>query len=405
MTAHVVEIGPCAIRRLCCGEEAIVVDSELESAALESIDDPVALVELRPVAVECLWRSVLASVDCGRGEKATVVHPSWWAQGRLDVLRAASQVIVGEVVMRPRSWLLSQAAPSEFRDAAVIVEIADCFVVITGAAVVAETRRRDQSCVVDAVVRCVLEMAADSAKAVVIDAPSTVCGASTLAAMIADGLRDDGGATPTQVDDAQLRALAAEIIPGEGRACDPNRNDTARDHRRRWRLALVVPVISAVFGLTALNHHSTPAGDGISTTYLVEGHVALEVPARWPIRRIVAGPGSARVQVMSPTDPEVALHLTQSRVALATLGATAEFLEHAIDAETTGIFVDFNPTGRSAGRPAVTYREVRPGHDVRWTVFVDKDVRISIGCQSRHGHDDAVGQVCDQAVRSARALS
>jgi hypothetical protein len=38
-------------------------------------------------------------------------------------------------------------------------------------------------------------------------------------------------------------------------------------------------------------------------------------------------------------------------------------------------------------------------------VFVDKDVRISIGCQSRHGHDDAVGQVFDQAVRSARALS
>jgi type VII secretion-associated protein (TIGR03931 family) len=405
VTAHVLEIGPCAIRRLCCGGEAIV-DREIESAAFESIDDPVALVDLRPVAVESLWRTVLASVDCGSAETATVVHPSWWARPRVDVLSAASQVIVGEVVMRPRSWLLSQACPSESRHATVVVEIADCFVVITGAAVVAETRGRDQRCVVDAIVRSVLEMAADSAETVIIDAPSTVQGASALAAMIADGLRDDGGMTAMQVDDARLRELAGEIILGESRACDSNCTDAARrDHRRHWRLALVVPVVSAVLGVSALSHHGAPAGDGISTTFLVEGHVALEVPARWQIRRIVAGPGSARVQVTSPADPEVALHVTQSRVALPTLSATAEFLKHAIDVETTGTFVDFNPTGRSAGRPAVTYREVRPGHDVRWTVLVDKDVRISIGCQSRHGHDDAVRQVCELAVRSARALS
>jgi type VII secretion-associated protein (TIGR03931 family) len=97
--------------------------------------------------------------------------------------------------------------------------------------------------------------------------------------------------------------------------------------------------------------------------------------------------------------------VTQSRVASATLGATAEFLKHAIDAEPAGTFVDFNPAGRSVGRPAVTYREVRSGHDIRWTVLVDKAVRISIGCQSHHGQDDAMRQVCELAVRSARALS
>ena len=80
-------------------------------------------------------------------------------------------------------------------------------------------------------------------------------------------------------------------------------------------------------------------------------------------------------------------------------------MKHAIDAEPAGVFVDFNPAGLSAGRPAVTYREVRASHDIRWTVLVDKAVRISIGCQSRHGHDDVVQQVCEQAVRSARALS
>jgi type VII secretion-associated protein (TIGR03931 family) len=119
----------------------------------------------------------------------------------------------------------------------------------------------------------------------------------------------------------------------------------------------------------------------------------------------VAGPGSARVQVTSPSDPEMSLHVTQSRVALEALSATAESLKQAIDAEPTGVFVDFNPAGSVAGRPVVSYREVRPGHDIRWTVLVDKAVRISIGCQSPHGHEDAMRQVCELAVRSARAVS
>jgi len=101
----------------------------------------------------------------------------------------------------------------------------------------------------------------------------------------------------------------------------------------------------------------------------------------------------------------VALHVTQSQVALTGLAATAEFLKGAIDAAPAGVFVDFNPAGRSAGRPVVTYREVRGGHDVRWTVWVDQAVRISIGCQSRRGNAEAVRHECDLAVRSARALT
>jgi type VII secretion-associated protein (TIGR03931 family) len=140
------------------------------------------------------------------------------------------------------------------------------------------------------------------------------------------------------------------------------------------------------------------------TTYLTEGRVALTVPANWPAQRVVTGPGSARVRVMSPSDPEVALHLTQSPVAGETLGVAAERLKRAIDAEAAGVFVDFNPSGSTAGRPAVTYREVRAGHHVRWSVFVDGPVRISIGCQSRPGDEDAVRDACEQAVRSARAI-
>jgi len=140
------------------------------------------------------------------------------------------------------------------------------------------------------------------------------------------------------------------------------------------------------------------------TTFLVEGRVAVSVPAAWSTQRVINGPGSARVQVTSPTDPEVALHITQSPVAGETLRATADRLKRAIGAEPPGVFVDFDPSGTSAGRPAVTYREVRAGHHVRWTVLLDGPVRISIGCQSPPGGEDAVRDACEQAVRSAHAV-
>lgn len=98
------------------------------------------------------------------------------------------------------------------------------------------------------------------------------------------------------------------------------------------------------------------------------------------------------------------MHVTQSPVPGETLAGTAERLKRAIDAEPAGVFVDFDPSGVSAGRPAVTYREVRTGHDVRWTVVLDTAVRISIGCQSRTGAAEAIGEVCERAVRSAHAV-
>jgi type VII secretion-associated protein (TIGR03931 family) len=403
VSTHVVEVGPKMIRQLCCGGNA-VADDETVNAAFDSIDDPVALVGQRPVSLDSLWRMLLGSVDCGSAERAIVVYPSWWAPARIGVVRAAAQVLAGEVVMRPRSWLLTQSRP-----ATLVVEIADRFVVITGTAVVAETRCRESQRVVDAVVRSVLEMTsdADAHVVVVIDAPSTVAEAGGLAARIADGLHASGGiATVRVVDEARLKACAAQIIQDEDSSCESH---VARRHyRRHWALALAVLLtvgLAGVLGALASARRGAPADDGVKTTVLVEGRVALEVPAQWPTQRVVAGPGSARVQVTSPSDPELSLHVTQSRVALESLSATADFLKQAIDAEPTGLFVDFNPSGNVAGRPAVTYREVRSVHDIRWTVLVDKAVRISIGCQSRHGHEDVIRQVCDLAVRSARALS
>jgi type VII secretion-associated protein (TIGR03931 family) len=406
VSTHVVEVGPKVIRQLCCGGD-VVGDDDAVRAAFDSIDDPVTLVDLRPVTLDSLWRMVLGAIDCGSPERAIVVHPSWWAPARIDVVGAAAQVLAGEVVTRPRSWLLAQVCPRQSGRQTVVVEIADCFVAITGAAVVAETRRGEPQCVIEAVVHSVLAMTSDVTAMVVIDAPSTVAEAGGLAATIADGLHASGEiGTVLVVDDARLKTCVAQIIEDEDSNCESH--VAGRHYRRRWALALAVlltVVVAGVLGVFASARRGAPADDGVPTTVLVEGRVALQVPAQWPTQRVVAGPGSARVQVTSPSDPEMSLHVTQSRVALEALSATAEFLKQAIDAEPTGVFVDFNPTGNVAGRPAVTYREVRSAHDIRWTVLVDKAVRISIGCQSRHGHEDAMRQVCELAVRSARALS
>lgn len=394
MRAHIVEIGPNAIRRLCCGV-AIPDDIERRRVALESLDDPVALVGTQPMTVESLWRSVLEPLKCGGAERVIVLHPTWWSPSRVDVLAAAATVFGGDVVMKPRSWILRKAC----QHPAAIVEITDGFVVVSGESVSAESRREEAQSVVDAIARSVLRSAA---QAVVVDAPSSVRGAAALAAQIAGDLRDAVGRTVVQVGDIELRTLANGVLS----TAEQNPVTAAPHHgRTRRRLAIAALAVCMIISVGArLEHRAQPAHDAVPTTYLVEGHVALDVPARWAVRRVVAGPGSARLQISSPSDPDAALHVTQSRVALEDLGATAEFLRGAIDAAPAGVFVDFNPADRTTGRPVVTYREIRSGHDIRWTVWVDKAVRISIGCQSRPGHEEGVRRECDLAVRSARAL-
>lgn len=402
MRAHLIEVGPTAVRRLCCGG-ATVADAEAERTAFASIDDPVTLVDLRPVSVESLWQQVLASVDCGSAERVTIVHPSWWSPHRLDVIRAAARVLAGAAGMRSRSWLLTKAAPSESSSATLIVEITDDFVVAIGEGVAVEARNRDVEVVAEAVANSLLTVAPAAAQTVVIDVPATVRGARTLAAAIVKRLPRAAGMTVVLVDDLRLRRIAGELKPNDETFAESNRPRTAERARRALTLAVIVA--GAVIGVGTVHRHTaTRANDPFPTTYFVEGHVVLEIPAQWPTRRVVAGPGSARVQVTSPTDPEVALHVTQSRVALPGLDATAEFLKSAIDAAPVGVFIDFNPAAHSAGHAVVTYREVRVGHDIRWTVWVDKLVRISIGCQNPRGRDGAVSRECETAVRTARAL-
>ena len=119
---------------------------------------------------------------------------------------------------------------------------------------------------------------------------------------------------------------------------------------------------------------------------------------------VTAGPGSRRVEIVSPVEHSAALHVTQSYTPEETLDGAAQVLRRALAKEAAGTFVDFNPADEHSGRAAVTYREVRVGRDVRWSVVVDGSTRISIGCQSAPGREDAIDRACDEAIRSAHEV-
>lgn len=412
MSGHraIIEAGPGTIRRLCCAASALVDDemADVVRAALDAVDDRVALVGERPVAVDALWEAALRSACRGHGDEAIVVYPSWWSTARVGVVSAAAAGVADQ--LHPRSSLLmraSRAAP----DATVVVEIAERLVAITAGEVAAIPRTAKPHGVARDVAGVV---AAVAPEAVLIDTPSGVVGASALARLIADAVRGAGRDTPdiVEINDIRLARVARSAFPATTHSPETAASSPARAGRARGRMLSGVgaaAIVVAAVAPTAVTMGRPgevarkPVG-AAPATFLVEGRVALSVPATWSSQRVVGGPGSARVQVTSPTDPDLALHITQSPVAGETLSGTAERLKRAIDAEAPGVFVDFNPSATSAGRPAVTYREVRPGHQVRWTVLLDGPVRISIGCQSRAGDEGAVQDACEQAVRSAHAI-
>ena len=421
-TTHraIVEVGPGTIRRLCCGIGVGADDEMAErySSALGAIDDHVALVDGRPVTVASLWHNALRSLDCGSPDATKamiIVHPSWWPASRVGVVTAAAN----GAVMQPRSWLLRQASTAS--EATVVVEIAEKMVSIAGDSkgqrLVAVPRTTGLRPLAEEVAAVVARIRQWPTSVVLIDAPSAVAGASAVATLIAAAVRDaDNGHTALVVDDARLAQLAHAVRLPEDELTQPAAA-AGGVGSRAWKLSGVaaagVVLAVAAPAVAAVGRNGAPATEAVHTTFLVEGRVALTVPANWSAQRVIGGPGSARVQVTSPSDPEVALHVTQSAVpdttqekheAREALQGTAERLRRAIDTEPAGVFVDFNPSAVSVGRSAVTYREVRAGHQVRWTVMLDGAVQSSIGCQSRPGSEDAVREVCEQAVRSAHAF-
>ncbi|MEO3760780.1 type VII secretion-associated protein [Mycobacterium sp. B14F4] len=387
MSAAVVEVGPAAVR----GPQR--APDDLVGAAIEYIDDGLGLLGERPVSVEVLWTGVMRAAVGRDADAVVLVCPTWWPASRIERVRTAARRLVPDVadveVLR-RGPLLGQNAS---RHGTVVVEIAAELIVVTGDGPGAVVPILGDTGAVAAKVQAAVGVST----AVLIDAPAGVDGAAALGRAIADRLRPDGVAV-TWADEAAVRRAASSSV-SEAIATD-ERGCSVGHLRRASALAGVVAAVAVCAGF-ALRGGAEQEG---ASRLLVEGRIAVVVPAGWPVHRVTTGPGSARLQLDSPSDGDVALHLTQSvGGAQGDLVTTGESLRAALAGESDDVFVGFEASGVRAGRPAVTYREVRRNRHVAWTVLVDGSVRIAIGCQSPPAREDLVRDVCDQAVGSAHA--
>ena len=386
MKDTVVEVGPVAIRGQSRAEQHV------ESTALQFIDDEIAMLDEQPVAVTAVWRQVFKAVLPERVETAVLVCPTWWPWPRIARVQEAAATRSTNVVVVQRADVLVVNVPG----VPAVVEIAPELVVIwrSGGVIAAEPRLGDDVDVIRSVVDGV-----GSATTVLLDAPRGVAGAVDLARAISEHLRADGVAVTTVPPDRVLAAAG-------DRSISPHTSEPASPKGRRIAALIVVGASVALIcvGLGFTSGTDQSDATSVPMTLLVEGRVAVKVPALWRVQRITSGSGSARVQVTAP-ETSNALLLTQSQVRKGeTLSATSATLRNALDDQQAGIFSAFKPDDRRADRAAATYREVRDGRQIDWTVFVDDTVRIGIGCQGAPGSAFVGDPVCEEAIRSAHAL-
>ena len=365
-------------------------DAALVSIAVGGIDDPVALVEDRPVGVTDLWRSLISTTLGTRRDSVVVVHPSWWPRNRVDlVLGATTAVTAGDVAAVSRSELIRRGHSA----AGPVIEIAGELVAVCGGSTTRVLDGGEPGSVVDTVA------AMAQSDVVLLDAPPEIDGSALTAAVIRKALSHHGFV----VCDADVADFAAGVVPLR----------RAGSAARLLIAATVVMLILAVAVAVAAGLTGRPSvvpspanrDPALRPEILVEGHIAVGIPPHWIVERVTGGPGSRRVQVSSAADADLALHITQSYAPETTLAEAAAALRRGIAEQDPGVFVDFTPADEIAGRSAVTYREIRPGRVIRWAVVLAGPTRISIGCQSAPDRPDAIREACEQAVRSARERS
>ena len=381
LAAAVVEIGPAAVRRI--APSPAEADAGMTAAALAGIDDPVVLLEERPVDTSGLWRRVIGSVLQPLPVRLTVVVPSWWSRPRVSRVMDAAGAAGADIVAVPRSRVFAGSAAEDV----VVIEIADDVIAVTAGD---STALLPRSCDPARV-----SNAAPDGPRVVIDAPAGVTGVDEAATRILAAFLSGG--------------RAAEIVPiGAAVAATQPVSTPEVTRRSRFRPAVVagaaVAVVMCAVGV-ATEHPQPAGGPSDATTELVEGRITVRVPADWNVTRVTAGPGSRRVQVTAGGDHYAALHITQSYVPGESLGATAELLQRELDRQPPGVFTDFRARDQRAGRAVVSYREVRGAREIGWVVLVDGATRIAIGCQGAAGSSDTVDEACDGAVRSAREIT
>lgn len=366
----VLEVGPAVVcRRGAAVVDAEVTDGEAVETALEGIDDPVVLLGERPVRSEDLWRSVIARTLGRHCTDVTLVHPSGWPAPRVARVVRAAASSADRVVPVSRAELRGPGT--------VVVEIDERVVTVCAAGSVTVLERGDTTVIADTVARD-----ARNGERVIVDVPPGLPGAQDTAAAIRATLAERG-----------LDADDAAVVAGRRRiSLRPNMIGAVL-------LALIVPAVAA-----GLRPRAQPAEAPapLVTATVVEGRVAVAVPDGWRVERLTTGPGSPRVRVSPAGHPDDALHITQSYAPGSTLADAGETLGRLAGAEPA--FGEFRAHDHVAGRPAVTYRENRPGRTVRWAVLLDGATRISIGCQSLPGAEDGIRTACEQAILSAREL-
>ena len=381
------EVGPGAVRLLHGGNGATAAPALVE-AVLDAGGEPLALLDDKPMRTEALWCAVFEALLTGADE-ALLVYPSWWPPPQVEAVAGAARTVAETVITFPRHRLLHRGA--------VFIEIGPEFVVIGDHEGILSAQTRWAA--VDIVARAVADRVGGGADR------CTSMRRWECPARPHSGQSSRVGCVRTAERSANSTTIScAPQRLGRREAFAPASPPAAGAVRRRRLPAAGVATATVVMTAIAVIGMAVARQTATSATELVEGRVAVRIPAAWSVQRITGGPGSARVQAMSPVDPGAILHITQSRVSTGDLAATAEALRSAVEAQPVGLFVDFNPDDRRADRPAVTYRELRPGHDIRWTVVVSGRVRISIGCQSTPGRGDHIEPACEQAIRSAREI-
>ena len=382
----VVEVGPASVRVL-GGPSAGEPDEAMVSAVLDGIDDAVALFDERPVVVAELMRAVMSSILVASPGPVVIVHPSWWSRARIDLVVQSSGA-ARKVVALSRSEVVRAAG-----HAGTLIEIAGEFVAVAGPGLRVFGRGNIES---------IAAAAAEVGRSgdVLLDAPAAIPGS----AQTAEQLRVALAARGRSARDVDVAALA-DAAPSRRRVGGPVAALVAAS------LLLAAPVLpdGRELGLpdgrvrVATPRPEVGAPDPAAVS-LVEGRIVVAVPLHWNVERVRSGSGSRRVQVGSPVDPDIALHITASYAPDSTLAQAAEVLGDAVADQTPGVFVGFRPAVEVAGRPAVTYREVRVGRVVDWSVVLSGSTRIGIGCQSAPDRTEVVRAVCEQAIRTAREL-
>jgi type VII secretion-associated protein (TIGR03931 family) len=376
VTDVVVEVGPATVRGPNHAEEQCV------SAALESIDDELTLIDDSAVVVTDLWRRIMHDVAGGAAESIVVVCPTWWPSSRVELVCDAAGAVADDVTALRRAELVADRQMW-------LVEIAPEFVVVSmpgGNVDVVACGDTDA-----------LLARIPTSTSVLVDAPEGVEGAGVLA----DRLRANG-VDVTVADRDWIRRGVDELrSPDEG--CVPS--SPKRSGRATAVVAGTLVSAAALCGGFAARQSAPAATADTPMTLLVEGRVGVMVPALWEVQRVTTGPGSVRVQVVSPDDANVALHVTQSSLASQqSHEQMAESLRRVLGQEPDGVFIEFNPSDSRADHSVATYREIRQDRHIAWSVLIDRSLRIAVGCQSPPGHDDAVREVCDRAIRSAHAV-